>query len=62
MSRTKAQRARRLRVRSVRRDPPDLTKLGRALIAIALAQAQDEAEAEAEHRAKVSGEETPHAA
>ena len=38
---------RRVSIRSVRRDPPDLRKLGRALIALAVAQA--EAEAEAEH-------------
>ena len=39
---------RRIRVRSVRRDPPDLKKLSRALIALALAQA--EADAQAEHQ------------
>jgi len=38
---------RRLRVRSVRRDTPDLKKLSRALIALATAQL--EAEAKAEH-------------
>jgi hypothetical protein len=41
---------RRLSVRGVRRDPPDLRKLASALIA--LAQAQLEAEAAAEHQAK----------
>jgi hypothetical protein len=45
-------RQRRIRVRSVRRDPPDIKKLSRALIALAMAQAQAEADAEAEHQAK----------
>lgn len=40
---------RRIRVRSVRRDPPDLRKLSRALIELALAQAQAEADAQTEH-------------
>ena len=40
---------RRLSVRAVRRDPPDLRKLARALID--LAQAQAELEAQAEHEA-----------
>lgn len=40
---------RRIRVRGVRRDPPDLKKLSRALIALAMAQA--EADALAEHTA-----------
>jgi len=35
--------------RAVRRDPPDLKKLSRALIALALEQAQAEADAQAEH-------------
>lgn len=34
-------------VRAVRRDPPDLRKLSRALIALAIAEAAAEAEAEA---------------
>jgi hypothetical protein len=34
-------------IRTVRRDPPDLRKLSRALIALAIAQS--EADAEAEH-------------
>jgi hypothetical protein len=38
-----------VRVRGVRRDPPDLRKLSRALIALALAQAQVEVEARADH-------------
>lgn len=46
-------RDRQLFVRSERRDPPDLRKLSRALIALALAQAQAEAEAQAEHKKTV---------
>jgi hypothetical protein len=42
---------RRIRVRAVRRDPPDLRKLSRALIELAMAQAKAEAEAQAEHEA-----------
>jgi hypothetical protein len=38
---------RRIRVDGVRRDPPDLKKLSRALIALALARAQAEADAQA---------------
>jgi hypothetical protein len=44
---------RRIRVRAVRRDPPDLRKLSRALIALALAQAQAEADAQAQHEKQV---------
>lgn len=43
-------RGRRIRVRAVRRDPPDLKKLSRALIALALEQAQAEADAQEAHR------------
>ncbi|MFH5232450.1 hypothetical protein [Antrihabitans spumae] len=35
--------ARRITVRAVRRDPPDLRKLSRAVIAIAMAEAESEA-------------------
>ena len=45
-----APRERRISVRAVRRDPPDLRKLSQALIALAVAQA--EAEAQAEHETK----------
>jgi len=34
------EQARRLRIRAVRRNPPDLTKLSRALIELAQAQAE----------------------
>lgn len=53
---------RRISVRGVRRDPPDLKKLSRALIALAMAQAQAEAEAQAEHEAKKDAEDESHAA
>jgi hypothetical protein len=42
---------RHIRVRSIRRDPPDIKKLSRALIALAMAQAQAEADAAAAHEA-----------
>lgn len=42
-------RGRRIRVRAIRRDPPDVQKLGKALLALAMAQAQAETEAQAEH-------------
>lgn len=43
---------RRVRVRAVRRDPPDIKKLSRALIALALEQAQAEADAQAEREGR----------
>ncbi|SHT79861.1 Uncharacterised protein [Mycobacteroides abscessus subsp. abscessus] len=46
---------RQITVRSVRRDPPDLRKLSRAVIAMALA----DAEAQAEARDAMNGIETP---
>jgi hypothetical protein len=45
---------RRISVRAVRRDPPDLKKLSQALIALAIAQS--EAEAQAEHKQKKDDE------
>jgi hypothetical protein len=53
---------RRIRVRAVRRDVPDLKKLSRALIALALAQAQAEADARSEHRSKKEEEDKRRAA
>jgi hypothetical protein len=47
MSRTYKDSRRHIRVRAIRKDPPDLRRLARALIA--LAQAQAEAEAQREH-------------
>jgi len=49
------------RARAVPRDPADLKKLSRALIAMALGQAQAEADAEAEHKKRVK-EDTSRAA
>lgn len=49
---------RQIRVRAVRRDPPDVQKLGRALLALAMAQAQAEAEAQAAHE-KRAEEDSP---
>jgi hypothetical protein len=43
-------------IRSVRRDPPDLAKLGRALIQLAIAKAEAEAKAEPGVTAKTNGE------
>jgi hypothetical protein len=58
--RTASGRDRRVFVRSERRDPPDVSKLSRALIALALAQARGEADAKAEH--EQAREEPPRAA
>ena len=44
---TKKEPNRRISIRSVRKNPPDMGKLGRALIALAMAQAEAEAEAQA---------------
>ncbi len=52
MSRTRkyagkgGRRERHISVRAVRRDPPDLRKLSRAIVAIAIAQAEAEAQAQ----------------
>jgi hypothetical protein len=46
-------RQRRISVRAVRRDPPDLRKLSRALIQLAIAQADAEVQAAAEHAAQI---------
>lgn len=51
MSRTFHHGERRIRVRGIRRETPDLSRLARALID--LAQAQAEAEAEAQHKKSV---------
>ena len=53
---------RRISVRAIRRDPPDIKKLSRALIALAMAQAQAEADAQKEHQAKQDEEGRPRAA
>ncbi len=50
MTKKKRHQERRLRVRGVRHDPPDLKKLAGALIALAQAQAETEAAAEHDRR------------
>lgn len=45
---TRRQSDRRISIRSIRKNPPDLHKLGRALIALAMAQAEAEAQAQTE--------------
>ncbi len=50
MTKKKRHQERRLRVRDVRHDPPDLKKLAGALIALAQAQAENEAAAEHDRR------------
>lgn len=47
---------RRISVRAVRRDPPDLKKLSQALIALAMAQAEAEAQSEHENQQKKNTE------
>jgi len=51
MSRTFHHGERRIRVRGVRKDPPDLRRLARALIE--LVELQAEVEAEAEHNKRI---------
>ena len=50
MSKKKRHQERRLRVRGVRHDPPDLKKLAGALIALAQAQAETDAATEHQRR------------
>lgn len=45
-------RQRNISVRAVRRDPPDLRRLGRAVLQLAIEQAAAEAAAEAEQKGK----------
>lgn len=47
---------RRFRVRGERRDPPDLRKLGKALISLAQAEAEKQAQAEHEAQQQQQGE------
>lgn len=53
-------RQRHISVRSIRRDPPDLHKLSRAVIALAMAQADAEAQAAAERNAEPAAVEQDH--
>lgn len=55
-NRGRKERERRLVVRGIRRDPPDLTKLSKALLALAAAEA--ERQAEAQHAAEQGAEDT----
>lgn len=56
----KARRERHISIRAVRRQPPDLRKLSRAVIAQALAEAEAEAAAQAKVSVdRVSPEHTP---
>lgn len=43
---TKREPDRGISIRSVKKDPPDLRKIGRALIALAMAQAEADAQAQ----------------
>lgn len=56
MSNNSRRRERRISIRSVRKNPPDFTKLGQALIALAMAQAEAEAEAQIKDNAKADPE------
>ena len=47
---------RRISVRTVRRDPPDLRKLSRALLALAQAEAEAQAQTALTEKNKVSGD------
>lgn len=59
----KVGRQRQLSVRAVRRDPPDLRKLGQAVLQLALAQAAEEAAAQqtapADPKLRAAGPPTP---
>jgi hypothetical protein len=54
-------RKRHISVRSVRRDPPDVRRLSRTVIALALAQADAEAQAAADKQAAERAEVEPDA-
>jgi hypothetical protein len=47
-SQRRARQERRFRVRGIRRDPPDVRKLGKALLSLARAEAEQRAQAEHE--------------
>jgi hypothetical protein len=44
---TKKKPERRISIRSIRKNPPDMSKLGRALIALAMAETEAKAQAQA---------------
>jgi hypothetical protein len=54
MSRTFHHGERRIRIRRIRKDPPDLRRLARALIELAQLEAEVEAQAESEKRSRPS--------
>ncbi len=54
------QRQRNISVRAVRRDPPDLRKLSRALIELAMAEAAAEAESNPKMEAPEAAEQEQH--
>ncbi|MDQ1743467.1 MAG: hypothetical protein QOE23_1806 [Pseudonocardiales bacterium] len=56
---TRKGRERHISVRAVRRDPPDLRKLSRALITLAMAEAEAAAEAEAQAAAALQAKDHP---
>lgn len=55
----KGARDRQISVRAVRRDPPDLRKLSRALIQLAMAQAEADAEQQATKDSTSKKDESP---
>ena len=56
----KEEPGRRISIRSVKKNPPDLSKLGRALIALAMAQAEAEAQARTTEADKPDDTPQPH--
>jgi hypothetical protein len=58
-SKTPKRQERRLTVRSVRRDPPDIGKLSKALIALAMAEAEREAVAQEQVPGHILAEPAP---
>jgi hypothetical protein len=59
MSRTFYHGERKIRVRAIRKDPPDLRRLARALIALVEAEAEAEAEAQEAARKKSAPKKKP---
>ena len=57
---TNRQATRRISIRSVKRNPPDLSKLGRALIDVAAAEAEAKAQAEHTEAARQKDATPPH--
>lgn len=55
---SRRQQLRNISVRSIRREPPDVRKLGRAIIRLALAEAEAERAAQAAHEDLSGGSES----